>query len=76
MAALGPAMLCNFYLVKIHKISDNSATTEGRDKISTYLESLEFWTFFDACLTKLDNYQILLNKIIHRFLLTTKLFSR
>ncbi len=42
------AMICNFCLVKSHIIADNSATTEYREKISTHLESLEF---FDACLT-------------------------
>ena len=40
---------------------------------SMYLESLDFKKILDACLTKLENYQILLNKISHRFLLTTKL---
>jgi hypothetical protein len=29
----------------------------------------------DVCLTKFENYQILINKISHRFLETTKLFS-
>jgi hypothetical protein len=33
VAALVPAMFCNFYLVKNHKITDNSATTEAREKI-------------------------------------------
>jgi hypothetical protein len=32
VAALVPASLCNFYLVKNHKIADNSATTEDRKK--------------------------------------------
>jgi hypothetical protein len=40
--ALVPAMFCNLYLVKNHKITDNSATTEAREKISTYLAFLEF----------------------------------
>jgi hypothetical protein len=31
--------------------------------------------FFDVCLTEFENYQILLNKISHRFLVTAKLFS-
>ncbi len=44
-------------------------------KISTYLESLELLKFFDVCWTKFKNYQILLNKISHRFLVTSKLFS-
>jgi hypothetical protein len=68
-------ILCNFYLVKNNKIVNSSATTEAREKISAYLESLEFQKFFDACLTKFENYQILRNKISHRFLVTTKLCS-
>ncbi len=35
----------------------------------------EFWKFFNVRLTKFQNNQILLNKISHRFLMTTKLFS-
>jgi hypothetical protein len=42
VAALVPAMLCNFYLGKNHKIADNSATAEAREKIGAHLESLEF----------------------------------
>jgi hypothetical protein len=72
MAALVIAMLCNFYLVKNHKIVQNSATTEAREKISPYLESLEF---FDAYLTKFETKQIIHNNISHRFLASTKLFS-
>ncbi len=72
--ALVPDLFCNFYLVKIYKIANNPATTEAREKISTYLESLEFYKHFDLWLTKFENYQILLNKISHRFLMTTKLF--
>ncbi len=41
VAALVPDIFCNFYLVKNHKIANNSATAEAREKISTYLESLE-----------------------------------
>jgi hypothetical protein len=37
-----PAMLCNFCFVKNHKIADNSATAEAREKIGAHLESLEF----------------------------------
>jgi hypothetical protein len=44
-ARLVPDMFCNFYLVKNHKIANNSATTEAREKISTYLESLEVENF-------------------------------
>jgi hypothetical protein len=74
-ARLVPDMFCNFYLVKNHKIANNSATTKAREKISTYLEFLEVENFFDVCWTKFKNNQILLNKISHRFLVTTKLFS-
>jgi hypothetical protein len=42
VAALVPDMFYNFYLVKNNKIANNSATIEAREKISTYLESLEF----------------------------------
>jgi len=78
VAALVSAMFCNFYLAKIHKIANNSATAKVGEKIRTYFEyfeSLQFLKFFDECLTKLENYQILLYKISHRFLAITKLFS-
>jgi hypothetical protein len=75
VAALVPDMFHNFYLVKNHKIANNSSTTEARAKLSTDLESFEFQKFFEVCLTKFENYQILINKIIHRYLVTTKLFS-
>ena len=68
-------MICNFYLAKRDKIANNSATTEAREKISTDLEYLEFLKFFDECLTNFKNNIILPNKISHRFLLTTKLFT-
>jgi hypothetical protein len=55
---------------------NNSATTEAKENISTYLESLEFWKYFVVCLTKIENHQILLNKISNRFLATTKLGKR
>jgi hypothetical protein len=42
VAAVVPGMFCNFYFVKNHKIANNTATTEAREKISTYLESLKF----------------------------------
>ncbi len=60
MAALVPDMFCNFYLVKHYKIANNSAAIEAREKISTDLKSLEFYKNFDVCLTKFENYQILL----------------
>jgi hypothetical protein len=42
VAALVPGMFCNFYLVKNHKIANNSAATQAKEKISTHLGSLEF----------------------------------
>jgi hypothetical protein len=39
VAALVPDMFCNFYLVKNHKIANNSVNTEAKEKMSTYLES-------------------------------------
>jgi hypothetical protein len=60
--------------VKNHKIAKNSTNTKAREKISTDLDSLEFYKNFDVCLTKFKNNQILLNKISHIFLLTTKVF--
>jgi hypothetical protein len=69
------SQICYFYLVKNHKIANNLSTAEARAKLSTDLESFEFQKFLDVCFTKLENSQILLNKISHRFLVTTKLFS-
>jgi hypothetical protein len=37
-----PDMFFKFYLVKNHKIANNSGITETTEKISTHLESLEF----------------------------------
>jgi hypothetical protein len=45
VAALIPDMVCNFYLVKSHKIAKNSTTAKAREKISIDLESLEFCIF-------------------------------
>jgi hypothetical protein len=42
VAALVPALFCNFYFVKNCKIADISATTEAGEKIIIDLESLEF----------------------------------
>ncbi len=55
--------------------SQNSATTEDREKISADLDSEQFENFFDIGLTKFETYQILFNKISHRFPMTTKLFT-
>jgi hypothetical protein len=74
MAALVPDMFC-FYLVKIHKIANSSATTEAREKNNFIFGDLRILEFFIVCLNKFENYQVLLNKISHRFLVKTKLFS-
>jgi hypothetical protein len=38
--ALLTDMFCNFYLAKNHKITNNYVTTEDREKLSKYLETL------------------------------------
>ncbi len=52
-------MFCNFYLVKNLKIDYNSTTTKAREKLSTYLESLDFFVVV-VCLTKFKENQTLL----------------
>ncbi len=76
MAAWVPEMFHNFYFMKNHKIVFNSLMTAAIGKISTDLEFLEFKKIIDVGLTKFKNKQILFNKIIHIFLVTTKLFTR
>jgi hypothetical protein len=66
-------MFCNAYFAT--KVANNSTTAEAWEKIGTDLESFKFYKFSNACLTEFKNYQILLNKISHRFQVTTKLFS-
>jgi hypothetical protein len=59
-------MFCSFYLVKIHKIANNLATAKAREKISAYLESLQFKkNYFGLVFSKFKNNQDLLNKICH-----------
>ncbi len=48
-------------------------TTKAREKNKHRFGILRI--FFDAHLTKFKDNQILLNKICHRFLLTTKIFT-
>jgi hypothetical protein len=64
-------------LEKNHTIANNSAIFEAEVflLLGTDLESLEFLNIFYACLTKFENYQILLDKISHIYILATKLFS-
>ncbi len=87
--------------MKTHKNANNSTTTKAREKISTYLEFIEFGNLIEKTqncnnstttkageknnhrfgiqrwvyLTKFKNHQILLNKICHSFLLTTKPYT-
>jgi len=61
--------------VKNHKIANNTTTSIAREKNKHRFEILRILEIFDACLTKFKNNQILLNKISHRFLLTTKLYT-
>jgi hypothetical protein len=68
-------MFFDFYFVKNHKIVNNSTTNRAGEKISAYLESLEFTKFFDVSLVKSENNQILRNKISHRFLIATKVYT-
>jgi len=70
VAAQVPDMFCSFYFAKNHKITNKSAKIKVREKIRTYWNPLKLRKF----LAKFKNYQILLNKISHRFLLATKLF--
>ncbi len=75
MAEWFPNMFWNFYFVKDFKIANNSNNHYNERKISTYVESLELYKFFDTCFTRLKTNYLLLIKISHRFILTTKLFT-
>jgi hypothetical protein len=57
VAALVPAMFCNFYFVKNKKIGDNSATTKAREK-NRHIFGILRIKKIDACLTSFENYQI------------------
>jgi hypothetical protein len=67
VAAWVPDMFCNIYLVKSHKIANNLATTEAREKISKDLESVDIFNLFDIRLTKFENYQNYLIKLATDF---------
>jgi hypothetical protein len=56
-------MFLDFYLEENHRITNNSATTEAREKINQYLEFLELYNFFDSCSPKFERNKVLLNKI-------------
>jgi hypothetical protein len=66
VAALFTDMFFNFYLSKHHKIANNSTPTEARGKKAHTLKILSMLEKkIDVCLTKIENNQILLNKISH-----------
>jgi hypothetical protein len=67
LAALFPDMLCNFYLVKNHKIANNLITTKAKEKISTDLESFEFLNFFDVCWIRFKTIKFYLIKLATDF---------
>jgi len=46
-----PDIFCSLYLLKDHKIANNPATAEAREK-NTDLESLQFKKTFDVSLTR------------------------
>ncbi len=60
---------------KITKCLKTQQPLKLEKKITHRFGNLRLLEFFDVCLTKFDNNQILLNKISHRFPLTTKLFA-
>ncbi len=88
MGAWVSDMFGNFYLVKNLKIGNTSTTSKAREKNKHRFGILRilkmFCPFismvlitvcgFDLCLTKFNNNQILVNKVGHRILLTTKPF--
>jgi hypothetical protein len=46
-------IFCIFYLAQKQKSDNNSTNTDARDKINADLESLKFYSSFDAHLTKI-----------------------
>jgi hypothetical protein len=63
VAAWVPDRFCNFYLVKTHKIANNSTTTEARKNINIDSESLEFCKFIDVGFTKFKKVTFYLIKL-------------
>jgi hypothetical protein len=61
--------------MKNHKIGNNSTFTGAREKIIAAIIFLAFYTLFDAGFSKFKNNPLLLSKISHCFLATTKLFT-
>jgi hypothetical protein len=67
VAAWVPDMFCNFYLVKSYKISNNSATTEARERIYRRFGISRILEILKIGLTKFENYQIYLIKLATDF---------
>ncbi len=63
--SMGPRYVMWLILVKNHKIANSATTTKARKKC-TDMESLDFRMFFDIRSAKIENNQILCNKISHR----------
>ncbi len=75
MAAWVPDMFCYFYLAKNLRIANDSTTSDAGEKLGTDMESLEFYIIVGVRSAKFKSNLILLKKIIHRFLETTKIFT-
>ncbi len=60
MAAWVSVMFCNFYIVKNHKIDNNSTTTKARGKLNTW-NPYDFRKHFDIYLTKFKIIKLYLN---------------
>ncbi len=69
-----PRYVCNFYLVKKYKTFNHSTTTEATEKNEDIFGILIFLEFFWQVLLNLKQIKFLLNKMRHRFQVTTKLF--
>jgi hypothetical protein len=55
VAAWVPDMFGDFYFMKNAKFANDLTTTKAREKINTYLRSLEFENVFDVGLAKFQN---------------------
>jgi hypothetical protein len=75
VAAWVQVIFYSFNLVKNHKTAKNLTTTNAREKNKNRFGILRILVIFYIYFTKFKNNQILLNKISHRFLMTTKLFT-
>ncbi len=72
--SIGRGYVLEFLNNENHNIVINSSEVKAIEKISANLEFKEFWKKIDVCLTNFEINQILINKLCHQFLMTTKLF--